>query len=315
MASKYETEITDAEVVEVDFNPLDEPVNEKRYSQPNVNVGDMDMNTPISEPNFTPPPFQKKKPETKEEPKKREPVNPEMKGLPKKDVDMSAKAAAKMILQGYDWIHLLANKGLKVSEKKLNKLQAEGEINLNALIDYDYGKRMRAGEFFEEYNRQVEGILVVSDEFKEEVTPVLERVLAKRGIGMTDEQLLMFMFGKDIAAKSLIFFQQRQVLNNMVENIKQATMQQQRQFEYEQQAQAQAQQQAQAQAEARMRADAQAQAEAEGKRKDTGSYQFTQEYQEQEINLKRRKPKKESTTKEPEVIILAEKQKRKKTTK
>ena len=117
MANKYETEITDAEVVEVDFNPLDEPVNEKRYSQPNVNVGEIDMTTPIGEPNFTPPPFQKKKPETKEEPKKREPVNPEMKGLPKKDVDMSAKAAAKMILQGYEWIHQLANKGLKVSEK------------------------------------------------------------------------------------------------------------------------------------------------------------------------------------------------------
>jgi hypothetical protein len=306
MASKFETEITDAEVIEVDFNPLDEPVNEKRYSQPNVNVGDIDMNTPISEPNFTPPPFQKKKPDLKEEPKKREPLNSDLKGLPKKDVEMSAKAAAKMILQGYDWVHMLANKGLKVSEKKLTKLQADGEINLNALIDYDYGKRMRAGEFFEEYNRQVEGVLVVSDEFKEEVTPVLERVLAKRGIGMTDEQTLMFMFGKDIAAKSLIFFQQRQVLKSMIESIKEATMQQQTQFQYEQQQQ-QAEMRARAEADVRARADEEAKVKAEEERKkDSGSYEFTKEYQEEEVNLKKRKPKKTSE----EVIILPAKKKK-----
>ena len=106
---------------------------------------------------------------------------------------------------------------MQVSEKKLNKLQAEGEINLNAMIDYDYGKKMRAGEFFVEYNNQVKNILTVSDEFKEEVTPVLERVLAKRGIGLTDEQLLMYMFGKDIAAKSIIFFQQKAQLNYMIQ--------------------------------------------------------------------------------------------------
>jgi len=321
MPNKFDTEITDAEIIEVDFNPLDEPVNEKKYSQPNVNVGDIDMNTPISEPNFTPPPFQKKKPNIKEEPKKHEPINSELKGLSKKDVDMSAKAAAKMILQGYDWVHMLANKGLKVSEKKLTKLQAEGEINLNALIDYDYGKRMRAGEFFEEYNRQVEGVLVVSDEFKEEVTPVLERVLSKRGIGLTDEQTLMFMFGKDIAAKSLIFFQQRQVLKSMIESIKEATMQQQTQFQYEQQQQ-QAEMRARADAEARARADAErtrADADARAReeeekrvkteeiKKDSGSYEFTKEYQEEEVNLKRRKPKKTSE----EVIILPEKKSKK----
>lgn len=129
-------------------------------------------------------------------------------------------------MQGYEWMHDLANKGLQVSEKKLNKLQAEGEINLNAMIDYDYGKKIRAGEFFQEYNEQVKGVLKVSDEFKEETIPVLERVLAKRGVGMTDEQYLMFLFGKDIAAKSMIFFQQKAQMNYMIESIKQATMSQ-----------------------------------------------------------------------------------------
>ena len=114
-----------------------------------------------------------------------------------------------------------------ISEKKLSKLQDEGELNLSAMIDYDYGRKMRAGEFFQEWNNQVMkdgGVLQVSDEFKEEVTPVLERVLAKRGIGMTDEQLLMFMFGKDIAAKGLIFFQMKGQMNHMIQSIKNASM-------------------------------------------------------------------------------------------
>ena len=206
----------------IDINPLDEAVNEKAYSRPNFNATTEDLNKPISEPSFAPPPIQKPQVE-REDPRKREPVNPEFSGLPKKDKEMAASHMAKLILQGYEWIHDLGNKGLKVSEKKLNKLQAEGEMNLNAMIDYDYGKKMRAGDFFKEYNYQVEGILKVSDEFKEEVTPVLERVLAKRGVGMTDEQLLMFMFGKDIAAKSMMFFQQKQQLNFMIQSIKEAT--------------------------------------------------------------------------------------------
>lgn len=206
----------------IDINPLDEAVNEKTYSRPNFNASAEDLNKPIEEPRFSPPPMQKPEVE-REDPRKREPVNPEFTGLPKKEKEMAASHMAKLILQGYEWMHDLGNKGLKISEKKLNKLQADGEMNLNAMIDYDYGKKMRAGEFFKEYNNQVEGILKVSDEFKEEVTPVLERVLSKRGVGMTDEQLLMFMFGKDIAAKSMMFFQQKQQLNFMIQSIKEAT--------------------------------------------------------------------------------------------
>jgi hypothetical protein len=126
-------------------------------------------------------------------------------------------------MQGYEWMHELGNRFLQVSEKKLNKLQADGEINLNAMIDYDYGKKIRAGEFFKEYNNQNKDLLQVSDEFKAEAMPLLEKVLAKRGIGMTDEQMLIFVFGKDIAAKTMIIFQQKAQINMMIASIKEAT--------------------------------------------------------------------------------------------
>lgn len=223
---KFDSEIQEPEEVSVEFNPLDEPVNEKRYTSPNINASATELNTPIEEPRFAPPPMQKKTIHQNEQKPKPEPFNPEMKSIPKKETEMAAAQMAKLIIQGYEWMHDLANKGLQVSERKLNKLQAEGEINLNAMIDYDYGKKIRAGEFFQEYNQQVAGLLKVDNEFKEEAIPVLERVLAKRGVGMTDEQYLMFIFGKDIAAKSLIFFQQKAQMNYMIESIKAATMSQ-----------------------------------------------------------------------------------------
>jgi hypothetical protein len=209
------------------FNPLDEAVNEKTYSQPNISASAAEFTRPIEEPRFAPPPMERKTIPQDEQKKEREPVNPEMREMPKKEKEMAAAQMAKMIIGGYSMACDFANKGLMISEKKMSQLQAEGEINLNAMIAYDAGKNMRAGDFFKEWNSQISrdgGVLQVSDEFKEEVTPVLERVLAKRGIGMTDEQLLIYMFGKDMASKAVTFFQMKSQLNFMIQSIKDATV-------------------------------------------------------------------------------------------
>lgn len=212
------------QIIEPEWNPLDEAVNEKPYAAPNFNADAADLAKPIEEPKFSPPPLKKAQPAPQDDIKKREPFNPELKQLSKKEVDNSAAAMAKQIISGYKWILSIANKFVQVSEKKLNSLQASGEINLNAMIDYDYGKKMRAGEFFEQYNNQVSDLLKVEPEFEEEVLPPLERVLAKRGIGLTDEQQVMFIFGKHIAANGMLFFQQKAVVRDMIQSIKEATV-------------------------------------------------------------------------------------------
>ena len=235
MRERLSSEIKDASSTQqskpVEFNPLDEAVNEKGYTRANVSASDSDLNKPIDEPRFSAPPVNKKNPQHFEDEaakSKKEPINPEMKNMPKKETEMAAAQMAKLILQGYEWAHKLANKGLQISDRKIKKLQSEGEINLSALITYDYSKSdITAGEFIKEYNSQVENVLTVSDEFKEEVTPVLERVLSKRGIGLTDEQYLMYLFGQDLAGKTMIFVQQKQQVNYMIEVIKEASVQQQ----------------------------------------------------------------------------------------
>lgn len=203
-----------------DFSPLDEPVNEKRYTNATVNTSGFDFSKPLDEPSFKPPPLNAKE----QEAKKAEPFNPELKNLSKKDTEMAASHMVKMVLSGYEYLHVLANKSLQITEKRLSKMQADGELNLNAMIDYDYGKKIRAGEFFREYNNQTKDALEVTDEFKEEITPVLERIFAKRGIGMTDEQLAMFIIGKDVVGKAIIWFQMKQQTNYILKNIAEASL-------------------------------------------------------------------------------------------
>lgn len=206
------------------YSILDEPINEKTYSRLNVSATQEQLNNDIPEPDFIPPPIDFTEPK-KEKPKEK-PIMPDMEGLSQKEKNEASETLSDVILDGYGILHALANRGLMVSEKKLIKLQQKGEIDLNAQIQYDYGQTMSAGEFFQEYNKQAETALTLSNEFREEVKPVLSKVLAKKGLGLTDEQKLIFLFAKDAGQKAIIAISMRSQLNQMIEVIKMATTQQ-----------------------------------------------------------------------------------------
>jgi hypothetical protein len=96
-------------------------------------------------------------------------------------------------------------------------------IDLSIPIPYEYGKTITAGEFLQDFNEQNKDALTVSKEFKKEVTPVLTRVLEKRGAGLTDEQYLGYLVGKDLVVKLVIVAQLRTTMNDMINVIKDYT--------------------------------------------------------------------------------------------
>ena len=197
-----------AEIVD-NYNPLGEPVIEKPYTKPNVTFKQSDMIGDIPEPSFMPPPMGGS-PVVEEIKSKRvdaPPVNPEMKDLSKKDKTDAASKVAGMIMTGYKWVNELADKSLLINEKKVLKMQQNGEIDLAAEVPFSATETMTVGEFIGEYNGQTEGTIMVTPQFEEEVTPILTSVLAKRGIGMTEEQQLIYLFGKDIAVKGFMMMQ------------------------------------------------------------------------------------------------------------
>ncbi len=226
--SEPEEELTEVKNV-ADLDPMAQAINEKPYTRPNVKISANDLNADIPEPSFQPPPIDLGKPPVEAAPQKKKeeekPLNPQMNDLSKKDKEFATDHVAEVIMQGYEWMHDAANKGMVFSDSKMNKLAREGAVDFSIQIPYDYatGSTMSAGEFIQEYNNQNKNALEVSPDFREKTMPVLKRVLAKRGIGMTDEQYLIYLFGKDMALKGFAFMTARSQMNEIIKMMKEMT--------------------------------------------------------------------------------------------
>ena len=143
------------------------------------------------------------------EKKPQQSFNGEMNDLSKKEKNLAAANMAMAVIAGYEWAHQFPKKWIQISDKTVLQLQKKNEISLNTIVDYNNGQPLTVRGAIKEYNDLDDNAFSVSDEFKEEVTPVLTRVLEKRGVGMTDENLLLYLFGKDLATKLI-------ALNGMV---------------------------------------------------------------------------------------------------
>jgi hypothetical protein len=217
------------------YNPFLQQVSEKPYSAMNVGVSQEQLSGAIPEPTFTPFTI-----DSNENPynmlggdgqpsanggarRESAPFNPMMNDIPDGDKKMGAQHMAKLLVDGYEQLHVFGNKALQVPERKIRKLEKEGLIDLSIPIPYEYGKTITAGEFLQDFNEQNKDALSVSKEFKKEVTPVLTRVLEKRGAGLTDEQYLGYLVGKDLVVKLVIVAQLRTTMNDMINVIKDYT--------------------------------------------------------------------------------------------
>lgn len=218
------------------YNPFIDVVNEKPYAQMNVGVSPNQMTGSIPEPTF-----QANTIRANENPYSMlnddfgaglgaaqkpgaNPINPSMNNIPDGEAKMGAEHLAKLIIDGYEQLHTFANKWLQIPERKLRKMVAEGDIDLNVEIPYEYGKTINAGQFIQEFNEQNKDTLVVTKEWKKETTPVLTRVIQKKGAGLTDEQYLGYLFAKDILVKGVIVAQVRGVATDMLNVIKEYTL-------------------------------------------------------------------------------------------
>ena len=217
------------------YNPFMQQVSEKPYSAMNVGVTQEQLTGAIPEPTFTPftidsneNPYNmlggdgqpsNNSGQTNPPP----PFNPSMNNIPDGDKKMGAQHMAKLLVDGYEQLHVFGNKALQVPERKIRKMEKEGVIDLTIPIPYEYGKTITAGEFLQDFNEQNKDALTVSKEFKKEVTPVLTRVLEKRGAGLTDEQYLGYLVGKDLIVKLVIVAQLRSTMNDMINVIKDYT--------------------------------------------------------------------------------------------
>ena len=185
------------------YNPLGQNVEEKEYTKANLRVsGDL---PPISEPQFAPPSLEELDLSGGEE---EEEVEDEVFGkqnindLPPKEKQQAAEQLVELVLQGYSALHVFGHKFAVISESNLLEKQAKGEIDLRMHIPISETQSIGVVDFVESYNKEVTETLTLDDDFKESVRPVMERIAAKKGYGLSDEQFLLVMFGKDIIQKA-----------------------------------------------------------------------------------------------------------------
>jgi hypothetical protein len=208
------------EIVE-DFSPLDAPVKQRSYTQ--HNVADAQILQDLEEPTFTPPSFEDFEDREEEEEEPSRPFNQAYSELDGKEKAMGAKMMVEMTLDIYEKGCSFLGKIPQISEEKIDRLIAEGEIDENIQIPTDSGN-LGIKEFANEYNEGIKDAFIVSDEFKEKVKPPLERVFKKRGVGMTDEQLLLYYFGMDIATKGFHVISLKRTANNIIDSLKENTI-------------------------------------------------------------------------------------------
>ena len=213
-------QFVEAEVINDDFSPLDAPVKKRSYT--NFNVDNENLQEELPEPTFQQPNFDDFDSENtnSEEPKR--PFNESYSELDGKEKTMGAEMMAEMTLDLYEKGCGFLGKLPEISEQKLDRLIAEGEIDANIQIPTESGN-VYVKEFAQEYNSSIKDAFEVSDDFKEKVKPPLIRVFKKRGIGMTDEQLLGYYFVTDLGAKTAQAFMLRKTANSILDSLKENT--------------------------------------------------------------------------------------------
>lgn len=205
-----------------DFNPLDESVKERSYTKPNIDAslleGDLD------EPTFEAPSFEDMGGPDMGGAPESEPdafANPQLNDLSDKDKRYATAQMVDTVLDGYERLTGMANNIVQIPDDKVTQMVASGELNPNLRIPIDaMGNTVSVPEFVQEFNEQTEEAITTSEEFKEKVRPAMNRVFAKRGIGMTDEQYLLYHFGVDLTTKAITVVSLRRQVNGIFEMLK-----------------------------------------------------------------------------------------------
>jgi hypothetical protein len=209
-----------------DYNPFNESVVERDYATPKPASGLIDE---LEEPSFVPPSYEDIIQERQEQEATGindtfdnpfDNPNPAMNDLDNKDKKIACESLVDTVLDAYEQAHRYAQYVVKVDEETLMQKQAEGKIDLSMQIPVsETGDTMSVAEFVAQYNEKGANAIKYDKEFGIKVRPAMIRVFMKRGWGMTDEQFLLYMFGKDIAIKVGIMFQLKKTINGTLEMI------------------------------------------------------------------------------------------------
>lgn len=203
------------------YNPFDKDVFEREYSTPRTAEG---LTDDIPEPSFdSNPSFEDLMNDTKaDEEEATNPFdnpNPALNDLPPHEKQIACEQMVDTVLDTYESLHLIGQRFVKFSEDDLNELIINDEVDPNTIIPTENGD-ISLQEFVASYNEQATEVMSYDRAFGHKVRPAMVRVFMKKGWAMTDEQFLLFAFGKDLLTKTTQFIGLKKSISTTIGLIK-----------------------------------------------------------------------------------------------
>jgi hypothetical protein len=210
---------------EGNFNPLDEPVIHRDYSSPEIQQGFV--------PDLEEPKFHKVRLENQATPNSnqgggqnfasQEPVNPAMNELSDREKSLAAKQLAESALDAYETLKKLSVNFAKIKERNIKKLYDTGKISREQRIQInEQGDSVTLMDFTRNFNEQIQQLGEPDPAFRKTIMPPLVREFEKRGMGMSDMQLIAFATLKDISVTAVGLYSAnrtfKEILQTMIEN-------------------------------------------------------------------------------------------------
>lgn len=158
---------------------------------------------------------------TKQPPPKPNPVNKDWDTMTEQEKQVSSAQTADIILGVYDKLHYFGRQLIKVDEQEVIEKHNDGKIDMYAAAmdnDEDPEKEVTIKEFWEDFNKQVDERFILTERFKNEVRPPMERLCNKYGLGASDGLFLAFKFGEDAATKVVMSVGFKKTVNHMMEH-------------------------------------------------------------------------------------------------
>ena len=117
------------------------------------------------------------------------------------EIRTEAEQMVAMMLRGYEKMHGLGRWAGKVDQNELMNQHLSGKIDLNLLLPLGKKGPVPVQQFFTDYNESIDENIVVTNKFKEEITPPLVRIAIKRGWILGDELFVAMLLSEDLATK------------------------------------------------------------------------------------------------------------------
>ncbi len=139
---------------------------------------------------------------------KKEPIqiNPVMNELDEKEKNEAAELLVDSVLDAYEMIHQAGRHFAKVHPEKLQRLVEKDEIDLNTPVPTGDGEFLPLGQFYYEYNADIDEKFVVTPDFKRKIREPMKRLFKKHNIGLSDGQFIAMQFGKDVVQKGVMLY-------------------------------------------------------------------------------------------------------------